>query len=313
MAELEITNDPQEADRRFQVHKDHDPLPAVPSSLLNGHDIFEYVRHTGMVCPFEREFASDKLKVASYQIGFLGDVYETDEGGTPLKSKKIVDNTPYLLRKNSIAFIYLETVFRLPSYIAVRFNLQIKHVHRGLLLGTGPLVDPGFKGRLLIPLHNLTANDYIFIGGEGFIWVEFTKLPAPPPGGYSSPAEKSAAQYFAKATGGSVPRSSLPEVILSARNDARRAKRYAQVLTAVGVVGVLGLLLGLASLVGQTRSDISTARKETSDLELRLDQEAKTVQARAHERMEELKARIEKLERSRSQPPPSSPNAPARK
>ena len=48
-------------------------------------------------------------------------------------------------------------------------------MHRGLLLGTGPLVDPGFHGRLLIPLHNLTSDEYTIRGDEGLIWMEFTK------------------------------------------------------------------------------------------------------------------------------------------
>ena len=64
----------------------------------------------------------------------------------------------------------------LPEYIAARFNLHIRHVHKGILLGTGPLVDPGFSGNLLIPLHNLTDNEYKLKGGEGIIWIEFTKL-----------------------------------------------------------------------------------------------------------------------------------------
>ena len=64
----------------------------------------------------------------------------------------------------------------LPEYIAVRFNLHIRYVHKGILLGTGPLVDPGFFGRLLIPLHNLTDNNYVLEGGKGIIWVEFTKV-----------------------------------------------------------------------------------------------------------------------------------------
>ena len=48
-------------------------------------------------------------------------------------------------------------------------------MHRGLLVGTGPLVDPGFRGKLLIPLHNLTLDAYEIRGDEGLIWVEFTK------------------------------------------------------------------------------------------------------------------------------------------
>ena len=37
------------------------------------------------------------------------------------------------------------------------------------------MVDPGFHGRLSLPLHNLTSNSYRLVGGEGFIWVEATK------------------------------------------------------------------------------------------------------------------------------------------
>ena len=57
------------------------------------------------------------------------------------------------LAPNSIAFVALEPCFRIPEYMALRFNLKIKHIYKGLLLGTGPLVDPGFSGKLFIPLH----------------------------------------------------------------------------------------------------------------------------------------------------------------
>jgi len=80
-----------------------------------------------------------------------------------------------LIPKNSIVFVESDLDFRLPDFIALRFNLQIQHVHRGLLLGTGPLVDPGFWGKLCIPLHNLTDEDYEIPKTEGLIWLEFTK------------------------------------------------------------------------------------------------------------------------------------------
>ena len=50
---------------------------------------------------------------------------------------------------NSIVFVECDLDFRLPDFIALRFNLQIRHVHRGLLLGTGPLVDPGYRGKTM--------------------------------------------------------------------------------------------------------------------------------------------------------------------
>jgi hypothetical protein len=64
----------------------------------------------------------------------------------------------------------------MPVYIVGRFNLLIRDVYRGLLVGTGPLVDPGFVGRLSIPLHNFTSNEYLLRAGEDFVYFEFTKL-----------------------------------------------------------------------------------------------------------------------------------------
>lgn len=83
---------------------------------------------------------------------------------------------PITLRPNSITFLRPAEHFHIPDYIAVRFNLRIVHVHRGLLLGTGPLLDPGYKGSPMIPVHNLTENEYVVRVGDDFINVEFTKI-----------------------------------------------------------------------------------------------------------------------------------------
>ena len=58
---------------------------------------------------------------------------------------EVSDINSYVFPENSITFVQIESKIRLPNYIALRFNLRIQHVHRGLLLGTGPLVDPGFQ------------------------------------------------------------------------------------------------------------------------------------------------------------------------
>lgn len=43
-------------------------------------------------------------------------------------------------------------------------------------MGTGPIIDPGFQGRLSIPLHNLTSNRYIFSENDEIISLEITKM-----------------------------------------------------------------------------------------------------------------------------------------
>src|ERR1041385_2141118 len=154
-----LTDD--EAKKRSERHLadgvDVDPFPTIPKSLLSSEHIKLYVRETGMIWPFEPE--EGRLKPASYEVSAGGKFIYWDEKGNKI-TENITKDSVFTLPANSISFVQIETYFRLPLYIAVRFNLRITHVHRGLLLGTGPLVDPGFHGKLLVPLHNLTSDPY---------------------------------------------------------------------------------------------------------------------------------------------------------
>jgi len=223
----------EEAERKFTPYKSKDPFPSISPALLTSADINDYVAATGMICPFD----INNLKSASYEIPLEGKIFYWD-GENKDCSQNIGTGMTFELPKNSIAFINLNTHFLIPDYIALRFNLRITHVHRGLLLGTGPLIDPGFEGKLLIPLHNLTSNNYTLQGGEGFIWVEFTKLNLidewksitdsfPRQGQYvpfpDSKKNKDAQYYFGKAAFGRNIRSSIPEVIINSEKNAKES------------------------------------------------------------------------------------------
>ena len=150
----------------------------IPPALLNSVDIKRYVDKGCLIK--EVDFDPENcLKPASYEMKFLGKLYDwKSTGDEKLKQRcrEICRGSEITLHANSITYLWMKEELMLPQYIAARFNLHISHVHKGILLGTGPLVDPGFFGNLLIPLHNLTDNNYKFYGGEGIIWVEFTKL-----------------------------------------------------------------------------------------------------------------------------------------
>jgi deoxycytidine triphosphate deaminase len=162
-----------EAKRRFAVHTKRDPFPRIAPALLNSQDIADYVAATGMVFPFHED--AQHLKPASYEVP-LGGLYVAWDENEVRQQAEIDPGEPFILKANSITFVTLEPYLQLPDYIAIRFNLRITNIYRGILLGTGPLVDPGFVGRLSVPLHNLTLNDYELMGGDGLIWMEFTKV-----------------------------------------------------------------------------------------------------------------------------------------
>ena len=170
--EQELAYNDEEAKRRFQQYGRVDPLLNIESALLNSADVFDYVCKTGMLYPF---YVKD-LKGASYEVRIGGRVIWWDDEKKKQAKELEKEGDSFELKPNSIAFVTLEPYFRIPDYPALRFNLKILHIYKGLLLGTGPLVDPGFQGRLSIPLHNLTTNTYVFKYNDPLIQVEFTKL-----------------------------------------------------------------------------------------------------------------------------------------
>src|SRR5512133_3927401 len=69
----------------------------------------------------------------------------------------------------------LEAVKLDPSHTA-RFGLRSKYARKGLIATTGTQIDPGFEGRLIIGLTNLTPKPISLPFKDDFVSVEFHKL-----------------------------------------------------------------------------------------------------------------------------------------
>lgn len=250
-------------EEKYKKYRSLDPFPSIPCALLSSEDIHNYVDATGMIEPFYLE----DLKSASYKVKIGGEVRYWEDGDEPktfkLDGKR--GNKKFTLKKNSIAFIEVEPKFRLPDYIAIRFNLKINNVYRGLLLGTGPLVDPGFNGKIYIPLHNMTSNKFEFEFDEALIWMEFTKT------SHASPVQQNTSdleskigvfkpfpegklnmdldEYLLQAVGEGKVYSSIPDAIFKAIETSKSARYYLKLIAGVGIGGFLAILVAFANLV----------------------------------------------------------------
>jgi deoxycytidine triphosphate deaminase len=250
-----------EARARFQRWRHVDPYAQIDPALLNSADIADYAAATGMIHPFDPQ----KLKPASYAFALGGKVLWWDN---KTREHSVVTLTPddeFELQPNSIAFVTLEPLIQLPDYIALRFNLRIRNVYRGLLLGTGPLVDPGWEGQLSFPLHNLTTNPYRFRGGEDVIWVEFTKLSrnaswAGERGGvparvgayrpYRAPAGRSDVEDYVAEALSHKPSGHIWSSISEALRDAHHAIGRARFINITAVAGIVALAIAVLGVAG---------------------------------------------------------------
>ncbi len=116
-------------------------------------------------------YEEGKLRPAAFTLT-IGDDYADSEG----KQKKLSDEEPsFEMPPNSIVFVSIAETLDLPYYIAARFNLRVDWVYKGVLLGTGPQVEPGFKGKLSCPLYNLTNRSHTIVRGEDFATIDFER------------------------------------------------------------------------------------------------------------------------------------------
>lgn len=305
----------EEAIVRADTWENDDPFPEIFPALLSSAEISDYARATGMVYPFYL----DALKSASYEAHIGGEFILWDGTGQR-KTRTISRGDPCVLPANSISFVQVEPTFRLPNYLALRFNLRITHVHRGLLLGTGPLVDPGFAGKLLIPLHNLTSSDYDLDTTEALIWIEFTKtsfvsnngsINKPP----SLPERKGKFkgfppkkrhfepdQYLRKANAGNPIRSSIPNVEARIVTAEKAAERARNLVFGFGAVAAAGILFALYAVYTDTSSLVISSQslfddragsltREIADLQEEIDK-LRTDNATQKQKLLELEAAL---------------------
>ncbi len=273
MADPNFAQSDADAAARYLRFGNVDPFPTIEPALLNSTDVADYVAATGMIYPFDYPA---KLKSATYEVALLGPYTYWDEQFQRVEDT-LERGDEFVLPPNTIAFVSLEAKFRVPTYLALRFNLHIKFIHRGLLLGTGPIVDPGFEGQLAVPVHNLTSNAYTLRGGEGLIWLEVTKV-SPPRGSITSKLDPQLGRqnrkfiafdptkrnltlrdYLYRAYSGRPIASSIGSTAEragvaaeSARGEAARARmqleRFRNVGFIAGALGLAAVVIGMASV-----------------------------------------------------------------
>ncbi len=271
------------------LHYSIDPFPEVVPSLLNSWDIARYANKGCLVHPFSKD--KELLNPATYTIRLLGTLHSWEQKGDSrrLFPRPILEGEWVRIQANSITYLETKEVFRLPQYIAARFNLHIRYVHKGILLGTGPIVDPGFVGPLLIPLHNLTDNDYVVEGGDKLLWVEFTKLThheywsrsteklsdSPPDELVVFDPQKrnlDAKKYFVKAevwNQGVI--SAFKGALEDSRNQAKASRLAADRSANRTVWGGLGVVAGIAALIFSAYQLFQSNSEMVSGIDTRLD------------------------------------------
>lgn len=156
---------------------DYSPLHTreIPLGMLAKHDIAYLIKQKRII----QNALNANLKSAVYEmrLGSFAFRWEGDKRNIMRLGNQQNEERELNLPPNSLTFVTTIEQFNLPNDIIARFNLKVDWVHCGLLLGTGPIVNPGFNKYLLIPIHNFSSKEVQISYGQKLIAVEFTKIP----------------------------------------------------------------------------------------------------------------------------------------
>lgn len=151
--------------------------------ILTDNQIREAYKERGIfIDPFEE----GQLQPATYDL-------RVGEQGATTSTKKIINIREVgflLLKPGDFAIIAVFEKLHLTTRYVARFGLRSKYTRKGLIATTGPQIDPGYKGRLILGLTNLTPKSISLPFKDDLISVEFHKLEEDSSKPYSGPYQE---------------------------------------------------------------------------------------------------------------------------
>jgi dCTP deaminase len=128
-------------------------------------------------------FDPAQVQAASYDL-------RVGETGATTTSKKLVNIREagfLLLQPGDFAVLTVFEEMRLDAQHVARFGLRSKFARKGLIATTGPQVDPGYHGRLILGLTNLTPRSISIPYKDDLITIEIHRLNEPTDRPYAGP------------------------------------------------------------------------------------------------------------------------------
>jgi dCTP deaminase len=212
--------------------------------ILNNKQIEEAYRKGDIIInPYDEK----QVQAATYD-------FRVGAQGATTSSKKLIDiksNGFILLQPGDFGVINVMEELKLgPQYVG-RFGLRSKYARKGLIATTGPQIDPGYHGKLILGVTNLTPRPISIPYKDDFVSVEFHRLEEPSTKPYTGPyqgkMELGAEEIEAITENEGM---ALSEVITTLRavsaNVGKLTDRVQLLMWAIGIgVAALGIIIAL--------------------------------------------------------------------
>lgn len=209
-------------------------------------------------------FDSGNVRRSSYDLT-IGDEYYCGDNGekkTALETYKLGVRHTFSIPAHGVCFILCNETIALPDDISARVSLRMSLIYHGLILTAQPPFDPGYAGKVIVMLHNLSSRPIPVSSGDRLATIEFMKVEGAATG--KSPhrsVSNLAGQLKAPLT------SSLVKIDLQARKANRKVNLFlGQLLSIVALLFAIPTSLGFI-LYGVVTDKIADAKSNIAKLE----------------------------------------------
>jgi len=147
-------------------------------SVLSDKEIKDYCKKYKMIDPFDE----NRVQPASYDLS-TGDEYRLSHEKRIVKLgkwKKEIKIPPY-----SICYVLIKEKLNMPEDVCAQIFPRHDLVKKGLLIYPQPSIDPGYKGKLYVLIHNLTNENRTINKDEHLVSLVFYKLSHKPEKSYA--------------------------------------------------------------------------------------------------------------------------------
>lgn len=206
--------------------------------ILSDQDIKQMSQGHGNV-PLVTPFDLKSLRLSSYDLTIGGEFYSGRDAKTSsISTQKLRPNQTFTIPPHGVCFILSEETISLPHDVSAKVSLRMSLVYRGLVLTSQPPFDPGYCGKVIVMVHNLSSEAHHLQQGTRIATIEFVRVenasPAPS-SGTGAQTHRGVSDLMGQLT---VPvESSLTKI----SSQAKKAQS--------SVRGLIGQLLGFASLL----------------------------------------------------------------
>lgn len=126
-------------------------------------------------------FDDDNLRASSYDLTVGEEYYIGQEClSSTVSTQRLKPRQSFTIPPHAVCFILAAEVIHLPVNVTAKVSLRMTHIYAGMVLTSQPPFDPGYRGGVVVMLHNLSSAPFHIKAGDRVATIEFMRIHANP-------------------------------------------------------------------------------------------------------------------------------------